>query len=65
MTNVIELFPADKQDTQNAKDDALAAEKEFLQYLMWSMKMEKDPHEKYDDPVTEFRARNAESTDVA
>ena len=61
MTNVIELFPAKEVETK----DELSAEKAFLEYLAWSLKFENDPHEKYDDPVTEFRAQTSKSTDVA
>lgn len=61
MTNVIELFPGKKTQQQHEKDAELA----FLEYLAWSMKCENDPHEKYDDPVTEFRAQSSKATDVA
>ncbi|TNC79925.1 MAG: hypothetical protein C9356_16710 [Oleiphilus sp.] len=61
MTNVIELFPAN----QSKQENDMKAEKAFLEYLAWSMKFESDPHDKYDDPVAEFREQSEKSTDVA
>ena len=31
------------------------AEQEFMNYLVWTMKHEFDPHELYDDPIEVFR----------
>jgi len=68
MTNVIEMFPVKTTPSsvvvENNNKNA-AAEKEFLEYLMWSMRTEQDPHASYDDPITEFRAQTSSSTDVA
>lgn len=51
MTNVIELFP---QDTlAKIKDES--AQRELLDYLLWSMKFDEDPHASQDDPIAEFR----------
>lgn len=62
MSNVIELFPHNVAEKKvETRVDELAAEKAFLEYLAWSMQQEKDPHERYDDPVTEFRARNSKT----
>lgn len=61
MTNVIELFPENASNNNKNND----AEKEFLEYLMWSMRTEQDPHAKFDDPITEFRSQTSSSSSVA
>jgi hypothetical protein len=68
MTNVIELFPVETTQSSvivESNNKNAAAEKELLEYLMWSMRTEQDPHTSYDDPITEFRAQTSSSTDVA
>lgn len=41
------------------------AEKELLDYMIWTMKHENDPHEMYDDPIEVFRKEMKESAHVA
>jgi len=41
------------------------AEQELLDYMIWTMKLEKDPHDLYDDPIEVFRKEMAAKRNVA
>lgn len=51
MSQVIQLFPQEK--LAEIRDQQ--AEREMLDYMLWSMKYDVDPHELYDDPIAVFR----------
>ena len=40
------------------------AEQAFMDYLMWSLAHEEDPHTQYDDPIAVFRGETQQD-DVA
>lgn len=58
MSAEIKEFKIVQTETRDAKQ-------ELLDYLMWSMKFEKDPHDLYDDPIEIFRQQNAGNKHVA
>lgn len=41
------------------------AEKELLDYMIWTMKHEQDPHDLYDDPIEVFRKEIKADVNVA
>lgn len=41
------------------------AEQELLDYMVWTMRFEKDPHELYDDPIEVFRKEMEAKRSVA
>lgn len=47
-TNVVNIRSAKKAQEQ--------AQQELLDYMMWTMKHDMDPHRLYDDPIEVFRA---------
>jgi len=51
MNQVIELFP--KETVQKIKEEKAA--REMMDYLLWTMKFDQDPHALYDDPIAVFR----------
>lgn len=51
MSQIVELFP---QETMSKIRDEQAS-REMMDYLLWTMKFDCDPHELYDDPIVEFR----------
>ena len=55
MNQVIELFP--KETMSKIRDEK--AEREMMDYLLWTMKFDCDPHELYDDPIAVFREEHS------
>ena len=48
--------PANVVNIRSARKAQEAAQKELMDYLMWTMKHDMDPHRLYDDPIEVFRA---------
>ena len=46
---------AEIRDIRSARLAKLNAEKELMDYMIWTMKYENDPHELYLDPIAIFR----------
>ena len=48
--------PANVVNIRSARKAQETAQKELMDYLMWTMKHDMDPHRLYDDPIEVFRA---------
>ena len=46
---------AEIRELHTANNSNRDAEQELLDYLIWSMKHERDPHETHEDPIEVFR----------
>ena len=50
---------------RSARKAQMNAQQELLDYMMWTMKHDMDPHRLYDDPIEIFRAEMKASLSVA
>lgn len=41
--------------------DAQAREQAFMDYLIWSLAHEQDPHDLYDDPIAAFKSESQQA----
>ena len=48
-----------------ASNDSRDAEQELLDYMLWTMKHDQDPHALYDDPIEIFREEMKARRNVA
>jgi len=46
---------AEIRDIRSARLAKLNAEKELMDYMIWTMTHENDPHELHEDPIAVFR----------
>lgn len=53
---VEQALPANVVNIRTARKAQEAAQQELMDYLMWTMKHDMDPHRLYDDPIEVFRA---------
>ena len=49
-------LPANVISIRSARKAQESARQELLDYLLWTMKHDMDPHRLYDDPIEVFRA---------
>lgn len=50
---------------RSARKAQMKAQEELLDYMMWTMKHDMDPHRLYDDPIEIFRAEMKAALSVA
>tara|TARA_R110002072_G_scaffold83910_3_gene190197 strand:+ start:27168 stop:27395 length:228 start_codon:yes stop_codon:yes gene_type:complete len=50
---------------RSAKKAQAAAQQELMDYMMWTMKYDMDPHRVYDDPIEIFRKEMKAALSVA
>ncbi len=50
---------------RSARKAQMKAQQELLDYMMWTMKHDMDPHRLYDDPIEVFRAEMKATLSVA
>ena len=50
---------------RSARKAQMKAQKELMDYMMWTMKHDMDPHRLYDDPIEVFRAEMKATLSVA
>lgn len=50
---------------RSAKKAQAAAQQELMDYMMWTMKHDMDPHRVYDDPIEIFRKEMKAALSVA
>lgn len=51
-----QALPANVVSIRSARKAQETAKQELLDYLLWTMKHDMDPHRIYDDPIEVFRA---------
>ena len=54
-TNDNSISDANVVNIRSAKKAQEKAQQELLDYMMWTMKHDMDPHRLYDDPIEVFR----------
>ena len=60
MTNAANTQNSNVVNIRSARKAQEQAQQELLDYMMWTMKHEMDPHRLYDDPIEVFRAEMKE-----
>jgi hypothetical protein len=53
--DTLQALPANVVSIRSARKAQEAAKQELIDYLLWTLKHEMDPHRLYDDPIDVFR----------
>ena len=55
-SNRVDALESNVVNIRSARKAQMEAQQELLDYMMWTMKHDMDPHRLHDDPIEIFRA---------
>ena len=64
-SNEVHAIESNVVNIRSARKAQIQAQQELLDYMIWTMKHEMDPHRLYDDPIEIFKAEMKASLSVA